>query len=411
MLHRVYLSPGMFGFGRLASYDYFMHLQRALSERVLGAGDDVRIHVVHVAPTASIRRRALKLTETVASTYEGSGPSAPIHLIGHSTGGLDARLVASPSASLGVAPQALAWRSSLASVTTINAPHRGTPLASFFTTASGQRVLRALTALTVIALTVGSPPLSAVSALLAAFGRADHALGLDIKLLDRATNSLLRGIDEVRSREIREYLDAIKEDNGAMVQLMPEAMDLFLSGVEDRPGVLYQSTVSMAPPPSPRTFLRTLRGPWSALSSLIFAIMYGISSRADRHYPCAAPSAGDENEKTLARAFGRAPGARANDGVVPIRSQIWGKLVWTGYGDHLDVLGHFAGGKQRAAREIDGARHFPVAAPGQGATHVDWLCSGSGFDERQFSSLTAAIADGLLSSGRAMAGRPLASTG
>jgi triacylglycerol lipase len=394
MLHRIYLSPGMFGFSRLASYDYFAHLERALSERMRAAGDDVEIHVVHVAPTASIRRRALKLTELVASTCDVSSPSGgPIHLIGHSTGGLDARLVASPSASLAVAPQALAWIPRLASVTTINAPHFGTPLASFFTTASGQRVLGTLTALTVVALTVGSPPLSAMSTLVAAFGRVDRALGFELKLLDRTTEAFLKGIDEVRSREIREYLAAIKEDNGAMVQLMPEAMDLFIVGVEDRPGVLYQSTASMAPPPSAWTFLHALRGPWSALSSAIFTILYGISSRYDRRYPCAAPDAGQENEQTLSRALGVDPGHPANDGVVPIRSQIWGKLVWAGYGDHLDVLGHFAGGTRG------------VPPPGKREpAHIDWLASGSAFDRERFGSLVAAIADGLLSSGRAMRG-------
>ena len=386
----------MFGFGRLASYDYFAHLRRALSARLRDAGDDAEIHVVHVAPTASIRRRALRLAEVVAKTCDASNPSAgPIHLIGHSTGGLDARLVASPSGALAVTADALVWRSRIASVTSINAPHFGTPLASFFTTASGQRVLGALTALTVIALTVGSAPLAALGALVAVFGRADRALGLQLKVIDRTTDSLLRGIDEVRSREIRDYLDSIKDDNGAMVQLMPEAMDLFVAGVEDRPGVLYQSTASMAPPPSARTFLRALKGPYSALSSAIFAILYGLSSRYDRRYPCEAPSAGEENERTLARAFGPSPGPRANDGVVPIRSQIWGNLVWAGYADHLDVLGHFAGDALPAALKIDDGE----------PAHVDWLCSGSTFNRERFASLVTAIAGGLLSSGRAMANR------
>jgi triacylglycerol lipase len=390
----------MFGFGHLASYDYFAHLERALSVRLRGAGDDVEIHVVHAAPTASIRRRALKLAEVIAKTCDAANPSAgPIHLIGHSTGGLDARLVASPSVSLAATPEALVWRSRIASVTTINAPHFGTPLASFFTTSSGQRVLRALTALTVIALTVGSPPLSAVGALVAVFGRADRALGLELKMLDRTTDALLRGIDEVRSREIRDYLDSIKDDNGAMVQLMPEAMDLFIAGVEDRSGVLYQSTASMAPPPSARTFSGALKGPQRALSAVIFAILYGISSRYDRRYPCAAPHAGEENERTLARAFGRRPGARANDGVVPIRSQIWGKLVWAGFADHLDVLGHFADDGPRWARRGDDT----ILA------HVDWLSSGSTFDRERFASLVTAIVEGLVSSGRALASRARAS--
>jgi triacylglycerol lipase len=254
-------------------------------------------------------------------------------------------------------------------------------------------VLGTLTALTVVALTVGSPPLSAMSALVAAFGRVDRALGFELKLLDRTTEAFLKGIDEVRSREIREYLAAIKEDNGAMVQLMPEAMDLFIVGVENRPGVLYQSTASMSPPPSVWTLLNALRGPWSALSGAIFAILYGISSRYDRRYPCAAPDAGEENEQMLSRALGVDPGHPANDGVVPIRSQIWGKLVWAGYGDHLDVLGHFSGGTRGVP---------PPASHGEPA-HVDWLASGSAFDRERFASLVAAITDGLLASGRTMA--------
>lgn len=393
MLHRLYLSPGMFGFGRLASYDYFVHVERELSERLRAAGDQVETCVVDMAPTGSIRRRAGKLAEAVASTCDSPSPDGgPIHLIGHSTGGLDARLAASPSISLPVPARALAWRARLASVTTINAPHFGTPLASFFTTVSGQRVLRSLSALTVIALSVGAPPLSIVSALVAAFGRVDHALGLELGILDRTTDALLRRLDEARSEEVRTYLDGMNEDNGAMVQLMPEAMDLFAAGIEDPPGVLCQSTASMAPPPSARTLLRAVLHPRSALSEAAFAILHGITSRYDAAYPCSAPDAGVsvENQHSLLLPFGQAPEPSANDGVVPIHSQVWGKLVWVGYGDHLDVIGHFHGPRAAASRAVEGTD----------PPHVDWLVSGSAFDNARFASLMDAIAGGLLSSGR-----------
>ena len=55
MLHHVYFSPGMFGFGRMASYDYFVHLQRALGRELRASGREVAAWVVHVPPTASIR--------------------------------------------------------------------------------------------------------------------------------------------------------------------------------------------------------------------------------------------------------------------------------------------------------------------------------------------------------------------
>jgi hypothetical protein len=254
-------------------------------------------------------------------------------------------------------------------------------------------MLRVLSALTVVALSVGSTPLAVVGAFIALFVRIDRRVGLDLKLIDRTTDALIRTIGEVRGQEIRAYLDAIKEDNGAMVQLMPEAMDLFLAGVEDRPGVLYQSTASMAPPPSLRTFVRSLGGRWSAASGILFDFLYEITSRSDSCYPCGAPDCGEKNERTLVDRFGHMPDFRANDGVVPIRSQIWGTLIWTGYGDHLDVIGHFRGDKPGGAR--DSAGEFPP--------HVDWLCSGSSFDAKCFSAMVDAIASGIASSARARA--------
>ena len=85
-MNRLYLSPGMFGFGRLATYDYFAHVERALMRRFADAGKSLEVHVVDVSPTASIRRRAVRLAEIVAKTsddHEGT-----IHLLGHSTGAM-----------------------------------------------------------------------------------------------------------------------------------------------------------------------------------------------------------------------------------------------------------------------------------------------------------------------------------
>ena len=368
----------MFGFGRLASYDYFVHLERALGDHLRARGHEVATWVVDVAPTASVRRRAARLAELVSRTCDDD--RGPIHLVGHSTGGVDARLVASPGVRLPCDDDAMAWLRRLASVTTLSTPHHGTPLASFFATVSGQRMLYAVSALTVIALTLGNPPLAAASALVMAVARIDHALGLDVRVLDRATESLLRVLDDARSREVRAYLDEIRGDQGAMVQLMPEAMELYQASVRDRPGVTYQCTASMAPAPSPMNWVRAITSPWGTLSTSLFAAMWGITSRLDERYPCAERDAG-EAEAVLTRAFGRAPGARANDGVVPTRSQLHGRVVWAGQADHLDVLGHFDGGS--ATREGEPA-------------HVDWLHSGAKFDRDRFEVMTKAIVEGML---------------
>lgn len=380
-IHRIYFSPGMFGFGKLGPYDYFAHVERAIVRHLAKEGKEARTFVLNVPPTASVRRRAARLAELVSRTCDDGGMSGPIHLVGHSTGGLDARLLASPSVHLPVDPSVLRWMPRLASVTTMNTPHFGTPLASFFATVSGQRMLYAISALTVIALTLGGPPLAAASALVLAIGRFDRALGVELGVVDRATDALMRVLDDAARREVRLYLEAIRQDQGSVIQLTPEAMDLFQAGIENRAGVRYQSTASMAPPPSATRWLQTLGGPWSVVSAPLFAMLYGLTARSDERYPCAAPNAGEAAEVALVRAFERAPGVRANDGVVPVRSQLWGELVWCGYADHLDVLGHFRDGG------ADGALG-PLG-------HVDWLSSGARFSRASFDTLMGAIARGL----------------
>lgn len=378
-MHRVYLSPGMFGFAELGAFGYFSHLGSAVLEEFRALGEEAAVHVVDVPPTASIVRRAGRLMEAVAETAE---PGDHVHLLGHSTGGLDARLVASPSARLPVTIESREWLEQLRSVTTISTPHYGTPLATFFATKAGQQMLYTVSAFTFVALTLSAPPLTLASALVLAFGRVDKAIGIEVRMLGRITDSLLGVLEPAKSREVRAYLDAIKGDQGAVIQLTPEAMDLFQAGVEDRPGVRYQCVVGAAPAPGARGLLQHVLSPWRMVSHAIFTTLYGITARYDETYPCAAPSLPVEVERLLDEGFGRLPGARSNDGVVPVLSQIWGDVVWAGAADHLDLLGHF---------------HGPLEANAvESALHSDWLTSGAHFDREGFRKMTQAVVKGML---------------
>ncbi len=395
-LTRVYLSPGMFGFARVASFSYFEHVVAALEERFGARGRPVEVRVCEVHPTASIRRRAAKLARMIHETCGDDG--GPIHIVGHSTGGLDARLVASPSVHLAGPPATgrgapapphdrgasaarplgadldadlLAWLPRLRSITTMNTPHYGTPLAAFFATVSGQRLLYAVTALTVTALKLGAPPLAAASALVAAFGRVQVGV-VELELVDRTIDAAIKVLDEASSRELRGWLRLLRDDQGAIVQLMPEAMDLFLAGVEDRPGLRYQSVATYAPANGVTDWIAALRSPWAAMSAAIFTALYNITARHDPRYPCAPPDGAAERQ--LGAILGELPPMTSNDGVVPLYSQLWGEVIWVGKGDHLDIVGHF---------------------PGRGG-HTDWLASGARFSRVRFDAALDRIFAGML---------------
>lgn len=379
----MFLSPGMFGFGKLGSYVYFAHLERELVARFAAAGHELIPHIIEDLPTASIRRRARRLAELVAATADDSA----IHLLGHSTGGLDARLVASP-ATRGIPDQHLAWLPRLRSVTMMNTPHFGTPLASFFATAQGQRVLAALSLLTMVGLSLGAQPLAAASVLLGFVRNTDRALPFKSALLDRSLASVISLVDDARSPEMRKFVAAIETDQGSMLQLSPEAMDLVAASFADRPGVVYQSTISSAPPPRALRFLSQVTQPWRNVSLSLFYALQKLTAGVDPRYPCAAtqgdiPYTDPDTESLLVRSFGRSPGLDANDGIVPLRSQLWGRIIWAGTADHLDVLGHYTDPR-------------PALSPA--IAHRDWLVSASEFSARPFATLCDAIATGMLAS-------------
>jgi triacylglycerol lipase len=374
---RIYLTPGMFGFARLARFDYFGHVERALTTRLLAWGRVPIVTVCEVHPTASIRRRAATLAELVAESARGD--DAPIHLVGHSTGGLDARLVASPGVRLWTKADDLSWLPRLRSVICLNTPHHGTPLATFFTTLNGQRLLWAVSAVTVLALRAGAPPLSVMSALLAAATRPDlHQL--ETRVIDRALDELVGLLDEAASRKLRDWMKLLRDDQGAVVQLTPEAMDLFRAGVQDRPGVRYGCVASFTPEHAARDWLHALRSPWRIGSATVFAALWKLTARVDARYPC-EPS-DHSTLDALTQALGYVPEPGSSDGVVPLRSQVHGELLWVGRADHLDVVGHFP------SRSRNGARNDTSPQ----LEHHDWMASGARFDEARFGVVMDALA-------------------
>ncbi|MDX2054390.1 MAG: hypothetical protein SFV15_18460 [Polyangiaceae bacterium] len=361
VLHRVYFIPGMFGFGRLAGYDYFHHMRTGLERRFAAAGLRVSVDDVPSPPTSSVRHRAKILAKTLRETSGSNGD--PIHLIGHSTGGLDARLVLCPTADLQLPEEALAWRSRVRTAVSINTPHYGTPLASYFTTVSGARMLYALSLFTVVSLSVGEPSLAVFSRLLSGLGGIDSLFGQDLKLFSKVTDSVLRFVDRDGRTEIVSFLSKVRVDQGAIIQIMPEAMDLFNATTRDAEHVAYGSIAGLAPRPRSLRMAARIRSPYAALTATIYSTLYQFTCQRPASYNYAKLTS--QQAEVLERSLGRSLADTENDGIIPTLSMLWGKLLWAGEGDHLDVLGHF---------------HDDVR-PGQ---HVDWMTSGADFTRARF---------------------------
>ena len=366
--HHVFLVPGFFGFLNLGEMTYFSQVAELLSLRLAEHGLDVRVRPVATLPTASLRSRAAILAEAVARTT--ADEPGPIHFVGHSSGGLDVRLLVTPSVSLQTDVDVAAIGERTRSVITVAAPHFGTPLASAATGVLGQKLLRTLSLLTMHALKFGRRPFRGGIKLARVLIRLDDLVGLGGSILDQLYNQLLSDLSDERSESLEAFLGHVQGDQALMPQITPDGMDLFNSSAKDRPGVRYGCVITRARPPAVTGSFGVGLDPGAQLTFALYHVLYRLTSAMPPNRLGTLP---DEQLEALVSGYGKVPAPTANDGMVPTRSQLWGEVLHIARADHLDVMGYYGD-------------------PEGGPFHVDWLVTRSGFDRTRFRALWGAVA-------------------
>jgi triacylglycerol esterase/lipase EstA (alpha/beta hydrolase family) len=372
--HQVLLVPGCFGFGSLGELSYFSGVREQLAESFSRAGVDVTVTEVKTLPTASIRVRAARVLEALVAVAENS--AGPIHVIGHSTGGLDARLAIAPTAALPTTAR-LVDPSRVHTLVSVCCPHFGTPIASFFGSTLGKPMLRLVSRYWMWLLRRGRIPVALLLRLGWFFVRLRDPWRRRKGTFDELYEKLFRDLGDERRLELIQFLDAISSDQALVFQLTPAGCDLLNACTAD-PALHYASVVARARPPTFGTFVRSIRDLYSQLVHPVFAALHFIAGRGD----AAAPPPSAEQAAALTLAYGEVPGSRDSDGVVPTLSQVWGDLVHATTADHLDVVGQFG-------------------RTGEAAWGGDWIPSYSGFTNEHFAALWSDVATYAIEKARA----------
>jgi len=363
--HHLVLVPGFFGFANLGDFAYFAHVRELLGELGPPLGIEGEVRAIHTEPTASLPRRAALLAETVASLLDQA--DGDVTLIGHSSGGLDARLLVAPGVSLPTLADVERCASRVRAVITVSAPHRGTPLAHLFGSLLGGQLLSLLSLATVHTLRTGRLPL-AVALRLARLVRRPGSKPTGV--LDQLFLQLLADFSTARRRTVEQFFAHVQRDQGLVEQITPAGMELFNASTHPRPGVRYASVVTRGRAPGLRSLVRAGLDPYAQATHALYIGLHRFASRTPRDHltHLAAPQA-----DALRRVYGRIPDAAANDGIVPTLSQVWGDVIAAVWADHHDVIGHF---------------HQPTHVP----PHFDWVASGTGFDRAGFEAVWRSVA-------------------
>ncbi|MCX4243431.1 esterase/lipase family protein [Paraliomyxa miuraensis] len=342
-LHLI-LVPGFLGFQRLHTLPYFADVEALLERPFRESGHAVTVRAIRTLPTSSLADRAARLAEVVAEVVAEGPKGAEVHLIGHSTGGLDCRLFLSPGASFPTQVDVAATAEHVRSVVTVATPHHGAPLATLFTGVHGHRLMSVVSA--------------AITRLLRGGRRSASAmveLGKVVLLLDR-----LAGVDEAHRGPLREQLrvvprldddpglarllDDIGDDTSLLEHLTPTSLALLNTTTHDRPGVRYASVVAMAPRPRLRRLARLGLDPLARLTYALYLASHRLAGlAASQRLPALTP----EQERVLRQRLGVLPDRSDNDGIVPTCSQVWGTVIDAVSADHFDLMGYYGGRRER----------------------------------------------------------------
>jgi len=375
----VLLVPGFFGFGRLGDIDYFAGVRPLLERALLQHGIEARVAEVVTPPTASIRQRAARVLEALSDVARHPGD---IHVVGHSTGGLDARLAIAPTASLPTAVQFQDY-ARLRSVVSIACPHYGTNVSTYFTRPLGRALFRMGARYLAFMLERGRLPLKLLLRLGYFALRLTDPRRRRHGTFDQLYEGLLNDLSDQRRVELCQFLRQIADEQALLFQLTPAGCDL-LNACTLEPPLAHGSVVAVAAPPRFKSLLRAVVSLYVQLIYPLYWLLYRLSREKDEALRAQLSAA---QLAALDAGLGRRAVGGDSDGIVAALSQVWGRVLHVARADHLDVVGQY------------GAR-------GEQTWGGDWIPSGSGFDAAQFEALWFAVAAFIAESSNAPSSPP-----
>jgi len=367
--------PGFLGFQRLRALSYFTDVEALLEQPFAEAGRMVTVQAIRTLPTSSLGARAARLAEVV----HGLPEHAEVHLVGHSTGGLDCRLFLSPGASLPTTVDVEAAASRVRSVVTVAAPHHGAPLASLFTGVQGHRLMSLLSAAITRVLQQSKRSMRSVVEVAKVLWLLEGIAGVRPQVREPLKEGLRARLEHEGDGEaiahlldgsdsIEVLLDNIGDDTSLLEHLTPTSLELLNTTTRDRPGVRYGSVVAMAPRPR---LLRLAKWRLDPLARLTYSLYLASHRWAGLSETQRLPPLTPEQEQVLRSRLGVLPELRDSDGVVPTRSQVWGTVIDAVLADHFDLMGWYGGRPDRP--------------------RLDMLACGAGFGPTGFEAMWRAV--------------------
>ena len=337
MADAVILIPGFFGFGKFGSgpgrtIEYFSGVREWIERTARDLRGRVLVH--EPPPTGSIDERVASLHEAMGLVLDGRPlPNNPavqadrVHLIGHSAGGVDARLFANIGFSWTGAPHGAERATRIAAVgqvITVSAPHRGTPIA---TNALLDRdaLLFGVYLLSIVGMGRFKKPAAAALALGALLGRAP------MNDTVHAVIEVVANLDAEGAKAVGAFFQKLVEDRQLMDDLTVGSLTQRTAGLRATDHPRIACYVSVAPPPRFGIDEPTAR--------LLYRILYNATAEGAEATPLpGGPVIGPGTEPGM--------GARhPSDGVVPAVSQtLDGRAAGIILADHLDVVGHYRDG-------------------------------------------------------------------
>jgi pimeloyl-ACP methyl ester carboxylesterase len=379
----VVLAPGFLGFDHFGGFPYFGQtvgtaIRVALEEQRGDRPLTLKLLPATTNPTGSLEDRQLELLNQLKKALPSDGEDVRLHIVGHSTGGLDAELLlrATPLFTDAWRPEDLRVRAAIRSVVTVCAPLNGSGIAD---SALG-RFLATGKEPTLASVREWLRSGASVNGLKEVVAVLGDALGLVGR--DMVVGQLLTGA-RYDLHPTAKFLASVLLDRRLLADLRPEAVKFRLN---ERPldptlrvkrsRVLTIARNSDKPTRAGQLFENLYRATAESAQDddpELMPIAAGIKARlqqitvinATGDLPPITPAASDGIVNTLRQLL---PGAQELEAEL-------GRIAALVVADHIDVIGYFPGASETKEYSVNG-----------------FLESGSAFRDAQFSKLYRLIA-------------------